>query len=151
VQPLGAAYFSPAGIGLYGVTWMVKKNNLDAAGFKLQPVAVLQGTVVVLVLLFLASVVLALAVSFSPWQAGAGLLKAIAHLAVFAGAFWAGKKCARKAWLHGILVGLAAFILLGALGSVEQSVLSWLWWQRLLRMLFAAMLGGMVGGLFKSG
>jgi len=50
-----------------------------------------------------------------------------------------------------VLVGVVAFVLLGLFGSVEQSVLTWLWWKGMLRMALLAMVGGMVGGLFKSG
>ena len=130
---------------------MKKRNNLDTAGFWLQPMAVLQGTAVALALLLFSSLGLALAVCFLPWQAAPNLLNLLAHLAVFAGAAWSGKKCLKKAWIHGIAVGLASFVLLGFLGSADIALLTWLWWQKLLRMLFVAMLGGMMGGLLKRG
>ena len=129
----------------------IMKKNLDAAGLWLQPLAVLQGTAVACVLLLFTALGLAVVVFFSHWQAAPRLLCSLAHLAVFLGAVWAGKKCTRKAWVHGVLVGVVAFVLLGLFGSVEQSVLTWLWWKGMLRMALLAMVGGMVGGLFKSG
>ena len=96
---------------------MARKNDLEAARFWLQPLAVLQGLVVALGFLFLFSTGLAVVVYFSSWQATPSLLTLLAHLAVFAGAFWSGKKCLRKAWIHGIAVGCLAFLLFGFLGS----------------------------------
>lgn len=130
---------------------MARKNDLEAARFWLQPLAVLQGLVVALGFLFLFSTGLAVVVYFSYWQATPSLLTLLAHLAVFAGAFWSGKKCLRKAWIHGIAVGCLAFLLFGFLGSGGHAFSSWLWWQRLLRMVLVTMLGGMVGGLLKDG
>jgi putative membrane protein (TIGR04086 family) len=125
----------------------MRKNNLDAARVKLQPLAVLQGVALAFGLLLLIALALALAVFFTTWQATPRLLNLLAHLAVVAGAFWAGKRCLRWAWLHGVVVGLAAFLLFGLLSSARQPLLSWLWWQRMLRMVLAAMFGGMLGGL----
>ena len=129
---------------------MARKNDLEAARFWLQPLAVLQGLVVALGFLFLFSTGLAVVVYFSYWQATPSLLTLLAHLAVFAGVL-VREKCLRKAWIHGIAVGCLAFLLFGFLGSGGHAFSSWLWWQRLLRMVLVTMLGGMVGGLLKDG
>ena len=70
----------------------MKKNNLETSGFWLQPAAVFSGLVVVFGLLLLLSLGLAVVVHLSSWQAPHRLLRFLAHLAVFLGAGWAGKK-----------------------------------------------------------
>lgn len=129
---------------------MVTKNNSQDSGLWLQPMAVIQGVVLAFFLLIIISIVLAFLVYFSSWQATPRLLNVLAHLSVFAGALLAGRRCNQKAWVHGIVVGILAFIILSIMGYGESLFVTWLWWKRLFRMSFISMLGGIVGGLFKS-
>lgn len=129
---------------------MTRKNAADINGLSLQPAAVLQGFVLSQLLLLLIAAVLALAVYFSPWQASAKLLNVLAHVGVFAGAVWAGMRCRNKAWLHGVLVGVLAFLVFSVIGYAGPLLTTWLWWRKLIKMVFVAMLGGMLGGLMRS-
>lgn len=125
---------------------MAKKNNTQTSGFRLQPVAILQGFFFTLVLLLFISISLAVVVYFSSWQASPKLLNLLAHLGVLGGAILAGRRCDKKAWCHGILVGVLAFLFLSWIGSGEVLV-TWLWAKSLLKMGIVAMLGGILGGL----
>ncbi len=126
------------------------RNANGTKGFALQPIAVLQGFIASQFFLLLISVVLAFAVYFSPWKASPKLLHVLAHAAVFAGAVWAGLRCQMKAWLHGILVGVLAFVVFSVVGYGGVPLSTWLWWRRFLKMGFVAMLGGILGGLSRS-
>lgn len=110
-------------------------------------VAILQGLFLTLVLIILISLVLAFLVYFSAWQTNLRLLNLLAHSSVIGGAIWAGRRSERKAWLHGLIVGVLAFLLLTWIGDNQGLFATWLWWKRLLRMGLVAMLGGILGGL----
>lgn len=128
---------------------MVKKNSVETVG-SVQPAAVLQGVGAALAALILAAAGLAVAVYFSLGEAAPRLLRSLAQLAFFIGAFWAGRRCERRAWLHGILVGVVLFLLLGLLGPGSPPLVSWLWWRKLVPLTLLGMVGGIVGGLVKS-
>lgn len=129
---------------------MVNKNNAPPTGWLIQVRALVRGVLGAFILLIILSIILALAVSVSSWQPTVRILSALVHAAVFIGALLAGRSCEQKAWLHGILVGVLAFLLLSFMGFGESFLVTWLWWRRLGRMIFVAMLGGIVGGLFDS-
>lgn len=127
---------------------MAKKNSRETNGSNLRPIAIVKGFVLSQFILLCISVALALAVYFSSWRASPELLNILAHVGVFAGAIWAGVSCHKKAWLHGIVVGLVAFVVLSWMGYGGPAFTSWLWWKGLLQMGLVAMLGGILGGLF---
>ncbi|HHT91510.1 MAG: TIGR04086 family membrane protein [Bacillota bacterium] len=127
---------------------MANKNNREIDGYSLRPIAILKGFVLSQFLLLCVSVALALAVYFSSWQASPRLLNVLAHVAVFGGASWAGMCCHRKAWLHGVAVGILAFLVLSWIGYGERFFTTWLWWKAFLQMGLVAMFGGVFGGLF---
>lgn len=128
---------------------MGKKSAVesDRRGGSLHVVAILQGLFLTLVLIILISLVLAFLVYFSAWQTNLRLLNLLAHSSVIGGAIWAGRRSERKAWLHGLIVGVLAFLLLTWIGDNQGLFATWLWWKRLLRMGLVAMLGGILGGL----
>lgn len=129
---------------------MGKKNTTEGRhGTGLHPIAVLQGLFLLLLLITLVSLVLALFVYFASWQGNPRLFNVLSHLSVVAGAIWAGSRCERKAWLHGLLVGVIAFLLLTWMGNNQGLFATWLWLRHLSRMAFVAMLGGVLGGLTK--
>ncbi len=86
---------------------MGKKNTSEGRlKTNLHPLAVLQGLLLMLLLITLISFIMALFVYFASWRGGHPLLlNVLTHLSVVAGALWAGRRCERKAWLHGLLVG----------------------------------------------
>lgn len=137
-----------AGHKLYGVIVMAKRNDNEIIGMQLRPLVILQGFILSQLLLFLVSIILASLVYFSSWQAGNGLLSILGNLGVFGGAIWAGCRCYKRAWLHGIAVGILAFSILSFVGHGGPLLMTWLWWKGLLKMGFVAMLGGILGGLF---
>lgn len=149
MQPLGAAYFFSPYIGCKGVIYVAKKNSADLGGAYVQPSAVIQGLFVALLLLVIAALLLATIVYFSSWQGSLKLLSTLAHACVLIGSLWAGRSSERKAWLHGSIVGVLSFFVLGWIGHNPILLLSWFWWQRLLRIGLISMLGGIVGGLVK--
>lgn len=127
---------------------MGKKNKTEGKlGTGLKPMAVLQGLFLMLLLIILISLILALFVYFAAWQSNPRLLNVFTHLSVVGGAIWAGSRCGRKAWLHGLLVGVGAYLLLTWIGDNQELFATWLWVKRLVRMSFVAMLGGILGGL----
>jgi len=128
---------------------MGKKSAIEnsRSGAKLDLVAILQGLFLTLVMVILISLVLALLVYFSSWQTNLRLLNLLAHSSVIGGSIWAGRRSGNKAWLHGVVVGVLAFLLLTWIGDNQGLFASWLWWKRLLRMGLVAMLGGILGGL----
>lgn len=128
---------------------MVKKNSVETVGW-VQPAAIVQGVVAALAALLLIAVVLAVVVHFSLGEAAPRLLTSLVQLAFFLGAFWAGRSCQRRAWLHGILVGVVLFVLLGFFGAGGPPLVSWLWWRKLVPLALLGMVGGIVGGLLKS-
>ncbi len=115
----------------------------------LHPMALLQGVFLVVVLLMLLSLILALLVYFASWQGSPRLFSVLVHLAVVIGSVWAGNRCQRRAWFHGLCVGTAAFLLLTWLGGNQGLFATVLWWKRLLRMAFLGLLGGILGGLLR--
>ncbi len=129
---------------------MAKKKNPEITGFNLRPVAILHGFILSQLLLLTISIGLALVVYFSHWQASPRLLIVLAHFGAFGGAMRAGIRCHSKAWLHGIAVGLLVFLVLSWVGNGGPLFITWMWWRGLLKMAFVAMLGGILGGLFKS-
>ncbi len=127
---------------------MGKKNTSEGRlKTNLHPLAVLQGLLLMLLLLTLISFIMALFVYFASWRGHPRLLNVLTHLSVVAGALWAGSRCERKAWLHGLLVGVCAFLLLTWFGGNQGLFATWLWLKRLMRMGFVAILGGILGGL----
>ncbi|MCK9524893.1 MAG: TIGR04086 family membrane protein [Limnochordia bacterium] len=129
---------------------MAKKNDTEGSRLYLDPVALLQGFILAQVLLLLLTIVLATLVYFSSWQASLGLLAALAHLGVLGGSVVAGWRCHKRAWLHGVVVGVAAFLVLSWLGYGDSPFVTWAWWNALLKMTMVAMLGGIFGGLFST-
>jgi putative membrane protein (TIGR04086 family) len=129
---------------------MAKKNDTEGNRLYLEPVALLQGFIMAQALLLLLTFVLATLVYFSSWQASPGLLAVLAHLGVLGGSALAGWRCHKRAWLHGIVVGVAAFLVLSLVGYGESPFVTWAWWNALIKMTMAAMLGGIFGGLFST-
>ncbi|HBN97708.1 MAG TPA: TIGR04086 family membrane protein [Firmicutes bacterium] len=127
---------------------MAKKNGAEVNEFHLRPMAIVQGFLLSLVLLLLISNVQAAIVYFSSWQTNPRLLNILAHFAVFGGTVLAGCRCHKKAWLHGIIVGVMVFSLFSWVGYGGALLVTWAWWKSLLKMAFVAMLGGILGGLF---
>ncbi|HHY10485.1 MAG TPA: TIGR04086 family membrane protein, partial [Firmicutes bacterium] len=85
------------------------KNNKGAAAFNVT--AAVQGLFFTVLLVILISLVLAVMVSFFDWESSTKILNVLAHSAVIGGAIWAGNRCGKKAWLHGVAVGVMAFLL----------------------------------------
>jgi putative membrane protein (TIGR04086 family) len=133
---------------LYGVIVMEKRSNTERAGFYLRPIAVLQGFILSQILVLLSSIILALVVYFSSWMVSPRLLSTLTHLGVFGGAILAGWRCHNRAWLHGVVVGLVAFLIYGFVAHGGPLLMTWIWWKGLAKMTFVAMLGGILGGLF---
>jgi putative membrane protein (TIGR04086 family) len=128
---------------------MAKKNGTNVGDSCLRPVAIFQGFLLALLLLLLVSIVLGAVVYFSSWQSNARLLNLLAHFTVLGGSMLAGCRCHKKAWLHGITVGIMVFAVFSWLGYDGVSFVTWLWWKSLLKMLLVAMLGGVLGGLLR--
>lgn len=131
---------------------MAKKNNgeLEPAWKIFHFPALFQGLVVIMLLIMTLSFGLSLVVSYSSWQSSPRLLNFLTHLSVFFGALWAGRRCQRKAWIHGIVVGLVAFALFSWFGSRQELILTGIWGRALLRVVLVGILGGMLGGLTKT-
>ncbi len=127
---------------------MAKRNDNEVIGMQLRPLIILQGFVLSQLILFAVSVVLAIIVYSSSWQADKGMLSLLGHLSVFGGAILSGYRCHKRAWLHGIVVGILAFFVFSFAGHGGPLMATWLWWKGLLKMGFVAMLGGIIGGLF---
>ncbi|NLJ80433.1 MAG: TIGR04086 family membrane protein [Firmicutes bacterium] len=108
---------------------------------------ILQGLLLTIFLHLAAVVILAFLVSYCDWQAETKLLNLLAHVGVLAGAIMAGNRCERKAWLNGLLVGAAAFLILTWVAEKGMLFGTWLWWKRLFRMGPLAISGGILGGL----
>src|SRR5690554_667136 len=126
------------------------KDNLERKRrIDLHLISVLQGLSFTLLLIIMISLVLALLAHFASWQCSTRLLSLFTHASVIGGAIWAGKRCGSKAWLHGLLVGMAAFLIFTWIGGNQTLFATWLWLKRLLRMGFVAMLGGILGGLIR--
>jgi putative membrane protein (TIGR04086 family) len=123
----------------------IAENN--RTGENVHVVAILQGLFITLVLIILISAVLTLLVYFSSWQINLRLLNLLAHSSVIGGAIWAGRRSERNAWLHGVVVGMLAFLFLTWMGDDQGLFATWLWWKRLLRIGLLTMLGGILGGL----
>lgn len=130
---------------------MGKKNNVENGrlGVNFHVMAILQGLFLTLLLIILISLVLAVLVYFFTWQSNIRLLNLLAHSSVIIGAIWAGRCCDRKAWFHGVVVGVLAFLILTWMGNNQSLFATWLWWKRVARMGLVAMLGGILGGLTK--
>lgn len=148
--PIPGCIFFFAQHRLYGVIVMAKKNGTEVNGFHLRPLAIVQGFMLSLILLLLISLVLAATVYFSSWQANSRLLNILAHFAVFGGAILAGCRCHKRAWLHGIMIGVVVFFIFSWVGYGGSLFTTWLWWKGLLKMGFVSMLGGILGGLFST-
>lgn len=127
---------------------MARRNDNEIIDRQLRLLVILQGLVLSLLLLFLVSIALALIVYFSPRQADKGILIILAHLGVLVGAIWSGCRCHKRAWLHGVIVGVLAFFVFSFADHGGPLFSTWIWWKGLLRMAFVAMLGGILGGLF---
>lgn len=127
---------------------MAKRNGTEGNGMFLEPVALVQGTILSQLLWIIMSVVLATIVYFSTWQASPGLLAFLAHVAGLVGGIFAGWRCKKRAWLHGVVLGIAVYALFSYIGYGELPFVTWPWWKGLLKMALVAMIGGIVGGLF---
>lgn len=121
------------------------KNNKSPIAISITVVA--QGLFLAFLLMVLVVFILAVLVSFFDWESNTKTLNLLAHAVVVGGAIWAGHRCKKKAWLHGIIVGIGAFLLFNWIGERQGLFITWLWWKRCLRMCFVSMLGGILGGL----
>lgn len=126
------------------------RNNVDGSKWSddFEIFCILQGFGFAFSLLIVISFVLAIIVYFSSWVVNLQILAVLTSLSVLLGAFWAGRMCERKAFLHGIGVGIFCYIVLGLM--IDQKLfITWAWWQGFIKMILISMLGGILGGLLK--
>ncbi|NLL48035.1 MAG: TIGR04086 family membrane protein [Firmicutes bacterium] len=129
---------------------MAKRDSKEGKRMVLEPMALLQGVILAQFLWLLTSIVLAIIVYFSSWQASHGLLALLARLAALGGGIVAGAKCSERAWLHGVFLGILVFLIFSLVGYGEPLFVAWPWWKAMLKMMLVAMIGGITGGLFST-
>ncbi len=129
---------------------MAKKNEKEGRGMAIEPLALVQGVILSQLLWLIMSIGSAIVVYFSSWPASQSTLAILAHLAVLGGGFFSGVRCSKRAWLHGVVLGILVFLIFSYVGYGEPLLMTWPWWKALLKMVLVAMLGGITGGLLSS-
>ncbi len=126
----------------------VVKNSINGSKWSddLEINCILQGFGFAFTLLIALAFILAIIVYFSSWSVSSRVLGILTYLSMFFGAFWAGCRSDRRAFLHGIIVGVIGYVALGLM--IDQKLfVNFVWWKGLLKMGLVSMPGGIIGGL----
>lgn len=126
------------------------ENNSSPTGDILQISVVLQSLALTIILFLLCAFILSFFVYFSTWQLEAKLLRLLTRLCILLGGLWSGRSCRRRAWLHGMFVGMIAYFLLLWLNGTSNLLFTFLWWKNLFSLAFIGLVGGILGGLINN-
>lgn len=126
------------------------RTNGGLGGVPIDARAVLSGLIMTAVLLILCSALLTAFGITAGMVPSVRLLRTLVFVCMAGGGYLAGRKCASRSWLNGILSALVGFILLAWLtGGPAGEATPWLWFRTILLVAFLGMVGGIIGGLQK--
>lgn len=111
---------------------------------------ILQGLFTAFVAMLVFSILLTLVVMFFDWQESQNTLLVLNYISIALGGLYAGTRCARRIWFHGLLIGVAYLLILTWLHGDLMLVPSFGWVKRLAGVGLCGMFGAIIGSLFSN-
>lgn len=99
--------------------------------------------------MLVSSTLITIVTMYSSWEEPPLLLSGLNYLGIIFGAAYAGRRCHRKIWLHGALVGIGYILLITWVRGELRLLGELMWWKKTFLVTFTGILGSFVGALFR--